>query len=64
MNWFANNGDRVFTFITLAAAAMQGQPNIPQTWDHWIMLAGVLATAAHQSFFPPNPPALSAKANS
>jgi hypothetical protein len=55
MNWFAINGDRLFTFITLAAAALSGQPDIPPTWDRWIMLSGILATAAHQSFFPTPP---------
>jgi hypothetical protein len=55
MNWFAQNGDKVITFVGLVALAFQTQSTFP----HWVIqaaLAGsIVATAAHQSFFPTPP---------
>lgn len=53
--WFAQNGGRLFTFISLAAAAFQGQTDLPPWVLHAAIIAGILATAAHQSFFPTQP---------
>lgn len=59
--WFKTDGDKLFTFIALASAALQGQTDLPT----WVMKAsligGILATAAHQSFFPNPSPATPAK---
>lgn len=52
--WFAANGDKLFTFIALAAAAFQGQTDLPAWVMRAALIAGILATAAHQSFFPGN----------
>lgn len=57
--WFKSDGDRVFSFVTLASLALQGTPGIDPQVVHIAMISGILATAAHQSFFPtePAPPA-------
>jgi hypothetical protein len=52
VNWFKQNGDRVFTFITLASVALNGIDGLPSWSNHLILITGILATAAHQSFFP------------
>lgn len=57
MDWFAKNGDRLFTFITLASAALQGVDHLPGWLSQAILVCGILATAAHQSFFSPVNPA-------
>ncbi len=56
MKWFAANGDKVFTFVTLASIALKGIDGLPAWASQLVLIAGVLATAAHQSFFP-TPPA-------
>ncbi len=50
--WFKTDGDKVFTFFSLSAAAFQGQTDLPHWLVHAALIAGILATAAHQSFFP------------
>lgn len=52
MNWFAANGDRAFTFVTLTCAALQGIDHLPGWATQLILICGIIATAAHQSFFP------------
>lgn len=54
--WFAGNGDKVFTFITLASVALKGVDDLPAWASQLILVLGILATAAHQSFFPSQPP--------
>lgn len=51
-NGFRAHGDQIFTFIALAAAAFQGQTDLPPWVLHAAIIGGILATAAHQSFFP------------
>ncbi len=53
--WFALNGDKVFTFITLACIALKGIDGLPAWTTQVILVCGILATAAHQSFFPSQP---------
>lgn len=55
MNWFRNNGDKIFTFLSLASIALQGVDDLPAWATKLILVAGILATAAHQSFFPNTP---------
>ena len=53
--WFQGNGDKVFTFLTLASVALKGVDDLPAWADQLILVGGILATAAHQSFFPSVP---------
>jgi hypothetical protein len=55
MNWFTQNGDKVFTFISLTSLALGGIAGLSPAVVQAALIAGVVATAAHQSFFP-NPP--------
>ena len=50
--WFKTDGDHLFTFVSLASLALQGTPGIDPQMAHAALIAGVLATAAHNSFFP------------
>lgn len=51
MNWFKAYGDRLFTFIALASISLKGMDGLPAWATQVIEVAGILATAAHQSFF-------------
>lgn len=53
--WFQRYGDRLFTFIALASVALKGVDGLPQWVSQLALIAGILATAAHQSFFPTKP---------
>jgi hypothetical protein len=53
--WFKADGDKLFSFVSLASLALQGVSSISPHVTAAALIAGVLATAAHQSFFP-NPP--------
>jgi len=55
MDFFKSYGDRIFTFIALASVTMQGLDYLPGWVNHLILVSGMLATAAHQSFFPNQP---------
>ena len=64
MNWFKANGDKLFTFLALASVALKGIDDLPVWASQLILVAGILATAAHQSFFPTSavtPPQLESK---
>lgn len=50
-NWFTQNGDKVFNFVTLASVMLAKIDGLSATTSQAILIAGVLATAAHQSFF-------------
>ena len=50
--WFQQSGDKIFTFISLASLALQGQTDLAPWVMHTALVGGILATAAHQSFFP------------
>jgi len=54
--WFKTDGDKVFTFFSLASLALQGVTDLPAAVMRGALIAGILATAAHQSFFPTNTP--------
>ena len=54
-NWFKVNGDKVFTFLSLASLGLQGLTDLSPVVLKGALVAGVLATAAHQSFFPNQP---------
>jgi ABC-type Mn2+/Zn2+ transport system ATPase subunit len=51
-NWFEANGDKVFNFVTLASVMLAKVDGLSAGTSQAILIAGVLATAAHQSFFP------------
>lgn len=53
--WFKADGDHVFGFFSLLSIALQGQTDLPPPVTHWAVVAGVIATVAHQSFFPTTP---------
>lgn len=62
--WLAQHGDQLATFISLASISLKGVDNLPAWATQLILIAGILATAAHQSFFPsanPTQPATPAK---
>ncbi len=50
--WFQRDGDKLFTFISLASLALKGVDGLPPAVSSAALIAGILATAAHQSFFP------------
>lgn len=54
--WFKSDGDKLCNFVTLASLALQTQPSIPRGVLAWMTVGGVLATAAHQSFFTSSTP--------
>lgn len=58
-NWFEGNGDKVFNFITLASVMLAKVDGLRAGTSHAILIAGVLATAAHQSFFGSTQPKVS-----
>ena len=61
--WFQANGDRVFAFFSMLSVALKGVDGLTPQVSQTILLAGIVATVAHQSFFP-NPPGPTApKAN-
>ena len=51
MNWFAKDGGRCFTFLALSSASLQSLDGLPHQLSQVIVVLGILATAAHQSFF-------------
>jgi len=55
MNWFEANGDKLFTFLAVASIALKGVDDLPAWASQLILVIGILATAAHQSFFPSAP---------
>lgn len=50
--WFKTDGDKVFTFVSLVSLALTGEPSIDPHVAKLAVIAGLVATAAHQSFFP------------
>lgn len=56
IDWFKTDGDKLCNFVALSALALQGMTGLAAQVTQAVIVAGVLATAAHQSFFP-NPPA-------
>lgn len=61
LQWFQLNGDKLFTFITLASVALQNVDGLPAWASKLILIGGILATAAHQSFFGNSQPTQSAQ---
>lgn len=53
---FRAHGDQVFTFISLASVALKGIDGLPAWATQLALVGGILATAAHQSFFPSSQP--------
>lgn len=54
MNWFAKNGDKVFSLATMAFTAMDLDAKALGLDAHavaWVVLAGTILTAAHTLFF-------------
>ncbi len=60
--WFQRDGDKVFTFIALSSIALKGVDGLAAWMSQAAMVAGLLATAAHQSFFPNQPGLVAPKA--
>jgi hypothetical protein len=50
--WFQANGDKLFNFLTLASVMLQKVDGLSAQTSTALIIIGVLATAAHQSFFP------------
>lgn len=55
IDWFKSDGDKVCNFVTLAALALGHTAGLSDSATQITIIAGVLATAAHQSFFPNTP---------
>ena len=55
--WFQRDGDKVFTFVALASVALKGVDGLAPWVSQAALVAGLLATAAPQSFFPTQPAA-------
>lgn len=53
--WFQANGAKLFAFIAAVALALHGMPWMSAGAIHAMEIAGVLATIAHQIFFPGTP---------
>lgn len=52
IDWFKTDGDKIFTFVSLASLALPSIAGISPQALQAALISGVLATAAHQSFFP------------
>lgn len=52
-NWFQTNGDKVFNFLTLASVLLSKVDGLSAATSQAVLIIGILATAAHQSFFQP-----------
>lgn len=50
--WFQSSGDRVFAFVSMLSVALQGVDDLSPSTSKLILIAGIVATVAHQSFFP------------
>ncbi len=59
--WFQANGDRVFAFVSMLSVALQGVDDLSSQASKAILIAGIVATVAHQSFFPSIQPPNAAK---
>jgi hypothetical protein len=55
IDWFKTDGDKLCTFITLSTGALGGVAGLSPAAVQACVIAGVLAIAAHQSFFPNGP---------
>ena len=53
--WFQSNGDRVFAFFSLLSVALKGVDGLPPNVSQTILVLGIVATVAHQAFFPNSP---------
>lgn len=53
--WFKSDGDKLCNFVSLSALALQGITGLSSSAMTAFVTLGVLATAAHQSFFPNSP---------
>lgn len=51
-DWFQKDGDKVFAFVSLASLALQHTPGVNPTFSESLVIGGVLATCAHNTFFP------------
>jgi hypothetical protein len=49
------HGGDVCVFVALAAVALQSDVQLPASVLHFVIDAGVLAKAAHRTFWPPGP---------
>jgi hypothetical protein len=65
--WFSKDGDKVCNFLSLSSLALMGlktatgTPLLSQGDLTLCLVVGVLATTAHQSFFPNQPTASASK---
>ena len=50
--WFTQNGDRVFAFISMLSVALKSVDGLPPNVSQAILIVGIVATVAHQVFFP------------
>lgn len=58
MNWFAKNGDKVLTFITLAMGVITANAaklGLDGTTVAWLTTIPALGALAHTIFFPNDP---------
>lgn len=50
--WFTQNGDRVFAFLSMLSVALKGVDGLTPNISQAILIVGIVATVAHQAFFP------------
>lgn len=50
--WFKVDGDKLCNFVSLLSIACKAEGSIPPWITSATLIAGIVATAAHQSFFP------------
>ena len=53
--WFTQNGDRVFAFLSMLSVALKGVDGLSPNVSQAIIAVGIVATVAHQAFFPNSP---------
>jgi len=59
MEWFAKNGDKVLSLVTVGLGAVTMNASslgLDPKAMAWVLLAGTLATAAHTLFYPNSAP--------
>ena len=53
--WFQTNGDRMFAFLSMLSVALKSVDGLPPNVSQAILIVGIVATVAHQTFFPNAP---------
>ena len=53
--WFKQDGDQIFVFLSLVGLGLQALGDAPHWMTQTGIVMGIIATAAHRSFFPAQP---------